>query len=384
MRPKVHTLSRRYKTEAYKEPKNKQEDHDELKNDPPKKGETGSKATPVRNPRNFMPIIMSAALLLCVLSLPLQAQIDASLSVDAVYSDNVFNLSDYDLQRFEQEHPNLDFVKTTDDLSLKAKVDLAYTFRYKWYQIEPSITASFAQNVSNTEKWNRDVLARLAIIRYYWDFKLLYGYYPHRYVRDYVDTDGSGQLEHYSYARNLYRTEFNFKPLDKTTIKANFRYEELFYNSFWTQFDGDAKTTGLGIRQNFPIFVLDAMYEYRIFDNWQKQPEDASYESNKYSASVRLKDMPLDSSKKTSPLWSPTLSLSFEERFFGGKDLQHAFRIDKIYSTQAGLRFKINKKLNLTLDYSHHLRNIDTPNASVRRLKPYSENQIAAGVKYKL
>jgi len=336
----------------------------------------------VRFLRNVLPIIM--LMLFGLMSLPLFAQMDVSVSIGANYSDNVFRLSDYDLQRFEDRHPNLEYARTTDDLSIKTKVDMAYAFRYKWYKIEPSITASFSQNVSNTEKWRKDVLARLAVVRYYWDAKLLYGYYPNIYVRDYVDTDGSGKLEQFSYERNLYRADLNVRPLKKTTLKANFRYEELFYNSYWTEYDGDAKTMGLGLRQNFPVFVLDAMYEYRIFDNWDKYPEDSSYESNIYSGTLRLKDSPLNSSKKDSPQWSPSLSLSFEERFYGGTDPKNAHRIDKIYTTKAGLRFKISKQLNFTLDYSHYLRNIDSPNASVRRLKPYSENQIEAMIKYNL
>lgn len=336
----------------------------------------------VRFLRNVLPIIM--LMLFGLMSLPLFAQMDVSVSIGANYSDNVFRLSDYDLQRFEDRHPNLEYARTTDDLSIKTKVDMAYAFRYKWYKIEPSITASFSQNVSNTEKWRKDVLARLAVVRYYWDAKLLYGYYPNIYVRDYVDTDGSGKLEQFSYERNLYRADLNVRPLKKTTLKANFRYEELFYNSYWTEYDGDAKTMGLSLRQNFPVFVLDAMYEYRIFDNWDKYPEDSSYESNIYSGTLRLKDSPLNSSKKDSPQWSPSLSLSFEERFYGGTDPKNARRIDKIYTTKAGLRFKISKQLNFTLDYSHYLRNIDSPNASVRRLKPYSENQIEAMIKYNL
>lgn len=343
-----------------------------------------SKSTKVRIHRKFLPIIMILLLMFGVVNLPLFAQMDVSLSLGAGYSDNAFRLSEYDLQRFEDQHPNLEFAKTTDDLSIKAKVDLAYAFRYKWYKIEPSLTASFSQNVSNTEKWNRDVLARLAIERYYWDVKLLYGYYPHIYVRDYVDTDGTGKLEHFSYKRNLYRADVNVRPLKKTTLKANFRYEELFYNGYWNEYDGDAKTMGLGFRQNFPVFVLDAMYEYRIFDNWDKDLEDSSYESNKYSGTLRLKDSPLNSSRKDSPRWSPSLSLSFEERFYSGTVGKNASRVDKIYGTKAGLRFKISKQLNFTLDYSHNLRNVDSPSASVRRLKPYSENQIEAMINYKL
>ena len=338
----------------------------------------------VRASRNFLPIILSWLLILICVWLPLNAQIEGSISLSTQYSDNVFQLSGYDLDRFDQQHPNLEYVDTIDDLNLKAQVDLSYPFRHKWYRFEPSITASFASNVSNTDKWRRDIITRFAVIRYYWDFKLMYGYYPNIYVRDYVDEDGTGMLEHYGYQRNLWRADLNVKPLEKTTLRANFRYEELLYNQFFTEFDGDAKTTGIGIRQNFPVFVLEAGYQYRVFDNWDNGPlqDDSSYESNIYSASLRLKDMPLNDGKKNSPRWHPSLSLSFEERFFQGMDDWYGGRIDNIYTTSAGLSFRLGKKWNISLDYSHYLRNVDSPNASVRRLKPYSENRLGAEVKY--
>ena len=352
----------------------------ELDEDPSKNKKPG----PVRSPRNFVPIIMSLCLGLICLLQPLQAQMEGSLSFSAQYSDNVFQLSEYDLDRFDQEHPNLEYINTSDDLSLNTRVDLKYGFRHKWYKFEPSVSATFSQNVSNTDKWRRDLIARFAVIRYYWDFRVMYGHYPNIYVRDYVDTDGTGNLEHYGYERNLYRADLNVKPFEKTTLRANFRYEELFYNQFFTEFDGDAKTGGLGIRQNFPLFVLEAGYQYRVFDNWENGPlhDDSSYESNIYSATLRLKDMPLDDGKKNSPRWHPSLSLSFEERFFQGLDSWYGGRVDNIYTTAAGLNFRLDKKWNISLDYSHLLRNVDSPNASVRRLKPYSENRLGAEVKY--
>jgi len=372
--------------ESDKRPDSNLEEQDALIPEREKDADTQKDKKPgsIRSSRNFMPIIMSFCLLLICVWLPLGAQVEGSVTLSTQYSDNVFQLSEYDLDRFDQEHPNLEYVDTSDDLSLNTKVDVSYSFRHKWYRFEPSVTASFSQNISNTDKWRRDLIARFAVIRYYWDFKLLYGYYPNIYVRDYIDTDGTDELENYGYERNLYRADLNWKPFEKTTLRANVRYEELLYNRFFTEFDGDAITGGLGLRQNFPVFVLEAMYQYRVFDNWNNDadPDDSSYESNIYSATLRLKDMPLNEDDKHSPRWHPSLSLSFEERFFQGLDDWYGGRIDKIYTTSAGLSFRIDKKWNISLDYSHHLRNVDSPNASVRRLKPYSENRLGAEVKY--
>lgn len=366
--------------------------NDDTMPDSPNKGNPGE-ASPKdqegsvqrRAPRNFVPIIMSLALFLIAGTTILRAQVEGSVTVGAGYSDNVFQLSDYDLRRFDQQHPNLAFIETSDDLELSAQFDVSYPLRYKWWRFIPSITATISQNVSNPEKYKRDAILRLRVERYYWNATLLYGYYPHNYIRDYVDTDGTDGLEHYSYERNLWRGDLNIKPLKNTTLRLQGKYEELYYNEYFTEFDGEAQTWGIGIRQNFPVLVLEGMYQYRVFDNWDSalDPDDSSYESNIYTGSLRLKSMPLNSAKKNGPRWHPSLGLGYEERFYQGLDDWYGGRVDKIYSTDAGLSFLLSDKMNINLDYSHRLRNVDSSNASVRNLKPYSENRFSAGLEYK-
>lgn len=340
--------------------------------------------TPVQRPRNFVPIIMSFMIMIILGSVGLFGQIQGGIGLQVGYTDNVFQLSDYDLDRFDDAHPNFKYVDTSDDLSLTTNIDLSYPLRYKWWRFTPSVTANISQNVSNTRKYKRDAVIRMRVDRYYWNATVLYGYYPDVYIRDYVDTDGTGKLESYAYAKDLWRADLNIKPWKNTTLRANIRYEEFLYNQYFTEFDGDAKTYGLGIRQNFPLFVAEGMYGYRVFDNWENDidPDDSSYESNIYTGSIRLKPMPLNDSNKQGAKWYPSLRLSFEERFYQSADNWYGGRIDKVYRTEAGLNFDLNRNWNITLDYSHALRNVDSPNASVRRLRPYSENRIDAEVKY--
>ncbi len=338
-----------------------------------------------RGSRNFVPIIMSLALFIWLGMPGLNAQIEGSITASAQYTDNAFQLSDYDLRRFETDHPNLDFVKTSDDLALSARIELEYPLRYKWWRFTPSVSANLAQNVSNPDKAKRDAIIRLRVDRYYWNATLLYGYYPRNYLRDYVDTDGTGKLEHYSYQRDLWRADLNIKPIKNTIVRLQGKYEELCYNEYFTEFDGDAKTWGIGARQNFPVFVLEGMYQYRVFDNWYSplDPDDSSYESNIYTASLRLKPMPLSEKGKSRARWYPSLGLGFEERFYQGLDAWYGGRVDNIYSTDAGFHFELSDKINISLDYSHRLRNVDSPNASVRSLKPYSENRFGTALEYK-
>lgn len=347
------------------------------KNDIPEKRTPNSRAV-----RNFVPIIMSLLLCLVFSTEPVQAQIDAAVTVQTTYSDNAFQLSEYDLGRFDDQHPNLDYVETSDDLSLTARFDLAYPLRYKWYKITPSVTGTISHNVSNTEKYRRDTLLRLKVERYYWNATALYGYYPHIYVRDYVDTDGTGSLEHYGYERNYYRGDIQIKPLKHATVKLHGRYEQLYYNQYFTQYDGNALTWGLGLRYSFPLFIVDGMYYYRVFDNVNAGNRDASYESNAYNASLRLKAMPLSDGKPMGVKWYPTLTLGFEQRYFQSDDSWYGGREDVVYTTSADLNFDLGPHWNLMLDYTHTFRNVDSPVAEVRRLREYGENKVSAAVKY--
>jgi len=37
---------------------------------------------------------------------------------------------------------------------------------------------------------------------------------------------------------------------------------------------------------------------------------------------------------------------------------------------------------NLSLDYSHYFRNVETDNETVQRLKEYNENRLSAALRY--
>jgi len=49
----------------------------------------------------------------------------------------------------------------------------------------------------------------------------------------------------------------------------------------------------------------------------------------------------------------------------------------------AGMELFFSPKMNLSLDYSHYFRNVETDNETVQRLKEYSENRLSAVLSYK-
>ena len=345
----------------------------------------------VRSPRalgrkkDFRPIILCLGFLLFSLGYG-YAQIEAELSMGVTYTDNVFQLSDYDLSRWKNDHPNLEFAETTDDLNIATRLDLAYPIPYRWWTFTPSVTASINQNISNTDKYRHNALVRLRVDRHYWSLTTLYGYYPYIYYRYYTDSDGSNELEKYSYERNLYRAELVVRPTRKLTTFANIRYEDLYYNQYFTEADGNRITTEAGARYSFPIFSLQGSYSYRSYESTGYKDvgaDDGSYDSNFYRGVLRMKAMPISGESTREQSWQPYLELVKEDRFYQGDGDWYGGRAYHIYNTKAGVNVKLSPKWNLSLDYLHIFRNVDSPNDSVVRLKEFSENRLSAMVNYK-
>ena len=332
----------------------------------------------------FQPLILAVLLLLGFI-LPLQAQFKASVNLGATYTDNAFQLSEYDLNRFLNHDAPLSYVKNSDDLMLSTGFRSEYNTHWHWWKIIPYLNGSIEQNTLNTGKHTGDILAGIKVKRLLGELNLAYGYYPYTYLREYVDTDGTRKLEKFSYGKNLYKAEAFVHPSKKSTLNLEFKHEQYYYNKYFTEFDGPANTWTLGWKQSFPVLSLDGSYSYRVFDIANQvsvsQPEDASYESDIYAFGLQLKKMPLDS-KYPSLFWSPQFKLKYEERYFQGKDSFHLGRADYIYATTASMQFFPGDRWNFNLDYSYNYRNVDAVSTTVAKLKDYSENRFGVSAGY--
>lgn len=316
----------------------------------------------------------------------LSAQLSTEVSVGASYTDNLFQFSDYDISRWKNGNDKLSYAKSTDDLALAAQLDLAYPMQYRWWTFTPSVTAKISQNVSNTDKHRSDLAARLRVDRYHWSASAMYGYYPYTYYRHYTDSDGTGELEKYSYERDLYRADLIVRPIKKLTAFGNVRYENMYYNEYFTEADGNRTTTELGLRYSFRPFSVQGSYSFQDFDNTGYKNidrEDASYQSNIYRGVLRMKAMPLKGESTKNQSWAPYLELTKEDRYYQGNNAYYGSRVYKIFTTKAGMDFKLKPQLNLSFDYHHINRSAEASSASIIRAKEFSENRISTTLKYK-
>ncbi len=319
-----------------------------------------------------------------------------TLGTSIRYNDNVFSLSEYDIDRFEDAHPIFSFIDTRDDLIINPSLRMRYSISLGKVTTTPYLNANYYQYLNNTDKTNYSVLTGLFNEYNGFNLNLYYGYYGDLYVRDYRDTDGTGEYEKYSYERNLYRffSFFNLTSNDRPLLY--FQIEEYFYNKHFTEYDGTATTYGLGWRRNFPTFYLRLFYYFRSYDpsnveynieeiDSEDRITDFQYESNIYDVQFRNKRYGLINDID----FRPYFGFRFEDRFFTTKLPVDAApfqstRHEKRYRITLGSEFYLTNNLTLILDYRHFMRNVSSDNDTVPRLKDYSQNQFRLDFEYTL
>jgi len=330
--------------------------------------------------RYFRPIILIIPLLL-FLPLLLSGQITGYATLGTDYSDNVFQLSSYDLTRFDHDASVLDYIDTTDDIALASKAVVGYDLHYRWWRFTPNLGAMLSQNLSNTDKRRYDLFGGVDIHRYYGDLNLKYTYSPYIYYRHFTDSDGTDNLEAYSYGRNQLDAAATVRPHKHLSVKGSYTLQNYYYNEYFTEADGMANVIGVSAAYRFPIFTLDGGYSYRTFNNdTPTGGNDSSYDSNIYQGKLTLNRMPLSENSKTT--WRPFFGLNYEQRFFQGQGTLYNGRADYIYRMNTGFAFRFDSQWNLSVDYTHIFRNVESASSEVLRLKEFSENQLGAELRY--
>ncbi|MBN2829410.1 MAG: hypothetical protein JXR56_03700 [Candidatus Cloacimonetes bacterium] len=315
------------------------------------------------------------------------------------YTDNVWHLSDYDLDRLEAGTENLPFVDTADDFIVNSDAKLYEEFRLnKKLRITPSVKFSYTSYMNNFEKSRGSILGGVDVGYKPLALELRYGFYPDNYPRDYRDNTnelypGTGEYEKFEYEKDLYKASLSWQALKKHRISGSFKYEKYLYNDYFLEYNGEAITGDLAWRGSFPGLYLDFSYGYRQFDtdddivslyndglSASDIPSDSSYESNLISAGLTLKKIKT-SNKKLS--YRPIIDFSLEKRFYQGNDEYHAKREDSTITLSPSVVVYLGKNIDITLDYSYQSRTVESPYYSVPRYKEYTANSVSLGFSFR-
>ena len=310
------------------------------------------------------------------------------------YNDNVFALSDYDLDRFEEGNEIFSFMDTSDDLIINPSLQMRYPFFFGDLRMEPYLNANYYQYLNNTDKANYSILSGLFNSYKQFNLNLYYGYYGDLYVRDYRDNDGTTEYEKYEYEKNLYRIYSYFSLTRNDTPLLYLQIEDYFYNQYFTEYDGTAITYGLGWRRTFPTFSLRFFYYYRDFE-----PSNVSYDLDDVAISDRITDPAYQSNIFDLQFrnlrinlfaindFRPYFGFRLENRYYQTKlpvevAPFQSTREENRYRFTLGCELYLVKNLNIILDYKHYLRDVQSEYENLSRYKNYRQNVFSIDFSY--
>ncbi len=304
------------------------------------------------------------------------AEISMTFTNQVSYSDNVFQLSDDDLDSHDAGD-DFTYIETSDDLINSAKLSLYSRNQLGKVRYDFYVRGTYDYYLKNNDKSKPSISTGFGINTKTFDTSIMYGYYPGNYVRKYRDKDGSDLDEKFEYDKNLYKFDAQYRFTRKAYLLAYLKFEQYYHNEYFTEYDGDAITPGLGLKYSFSELYLEGWYYYRVYETHDDivpddEISDQSYESNIYSASIKMKKI------KTKRFdYRPVLDFQYEKRYYDGWDKYHNGREDDTITFNPSIKFYLTDYLNISLDYTSKIRNVSSESQSVEDSKSYQENEMS-------
>ncbi len=306
----------------------------------------------------------------------LYSEISLTFTNSSSYSDNVFQLSDKDLDAHDAGTA-FSYIETSDDLINNSSLSIYSRNQIGKVRYDFFVRGAYNAYLKNTDKANAAISTGFGIDSRNFNSSIMYGYYPDNYVRKYQDKDGSGDYEKFEYDKNLYKFDAEYRFTRKAYLLAYLKYEQYYHNEYFTEYDGDAITPGIGLKYSFSELYLEGWYYYRSYETHDEivpddEISDQSYESNTYSVQLKMKKL-----KTRKFEYRPVFDFRYEKRYYDGWDKYHNGREDDTITINPSVKFYLTDYLNITLDYTSKIRNVSSESQSVEDSKSYQENQMS-------
>lgn len=331
-------------------------------------------------------IIISCVMLFITMAF-LYSQTKLDFNFNLGYSDNVFNLSDNDLDRFE-DNQAYSYVESSDDLIQNVGLRLSHSFRTRNTRLTPSIATNYNNYLNNSDKSSFSMITGFngRFKKLFYDLR--YGYYPQNYTQKYKDSDGSLRYEKFEYEKNLFKLSLKYPVLKKMDIELYGKYEDYYHNKYFVEYDGYAQTIGIGAHYQLKPGTISGFYYFRQFINESDHSgmqtiidniKDCSFDSNIYDLKYQHKRIYTNYAD-----YAPFLGFRFEQSFYQSdfsviSDPIHSTRKDNKIKVNIGSEIYFSKNLKFKLDVIKELRRVNSENVKLKDTKDYDKTQLNIG-----
>ncbi len=296
-----------------------------------------------------------------------------NFNISSYYDSNVIKLSEAGKDNFLNNYNSEKYnIQTLDDWVTKFTVGIGLKNKFPKKHIQiiklNFVSANYYKNsVKSNVNFNinfKQFLSKRV------NFSFAYQYFPKIYLRKYIsEFDNSETYHNFSYAKNRYSLVLSLKPIKIVNIKSGINFDQLYYNSFFTEYDADNTEKFIKITINSKKTVnIFVRYGYKISKQINNQEngaiKDPSYRSNIFNFGFGLKVQKFDYS---------TL-FKYEEVFFSSENSQdnyHFKRNDYKSLLQERIGYKFNDKYKLSIWGEYEKRLTNSPFETVETDKSY-------------
>jgi len=323
-------------------------------------------------------------ILICIVFVSiLEAEINFTISERIEYNDNVFELSDKDIDKFDSGDSTFKFVDTSDDMIMHTSFSAKTFTKVKKQIINYSVKMNYSQYINNSEKSKISLLTMVGHKNKKFKTSLYYGYYPGNYSRKYKDNDGTQLYEKYEYDKIMLKFKSQYRIMKNDYSGIYFKYEEYTYNQYFTEYDGSGLTYGIDWKHSFSTFYLTSYYRFKIYEcDRANENTDASYEDDNYGIEFLQKKV------KLGRKWSirPFFSFAVRNRFYkteNENDEYHCSRNDTNNLLNIGSYFHISETLTMKFRYEHEYRKSSSDiKDNISDTKEYLQDGISLEIEY--
>ena len=316
------------------------------------------------------------------------------LNVNNFYDENILLLSDQDLDSFSKGQ-NLEKLRlhSTDDWITNIALRLNYKHYLYGHTQQISVTSKYERYWYNPIKNNASFHVRL---KQFFSSKLSlelgYSFYPELYVNHYDSVLDFPEYESYDYSKNLYLASGKWKINKKFAVVYQFQFSQLYYNSFFTEYDAENFVNDFEFEFDLNrFFHIDFTYAFTISDAAGKNAydeiesveefKDPSYERNKYSTRYFLPRLTRIAEKRI----DFELVFTYSEKYFQSSfqsDSYHYSRDEFQKDVKVSFPVKWNSSLQLEPFFNYRLRSVRSPYSYVIEDKEYSTYQGGLNIGY--
>ncbi len=325
-------------------------------------------------------------LFLFTISFLFAADFSSKFDLKTTYNDNILNLSENDIARFNTAEETDKFVqKTLDDLILQPKIQLQIKEKIFGHTNIQKFTVKYDKYLQNVFKDNFTFLfSTKQYLNRKINFSINYSYNPKLFVNRFDSVwDTADVYRDFTYSKNEISSKIQYRL--SSILRLNYQCEmaKTIHNAYFAEYDAIANGHSVnleilskkGSKIRLTYNYLNSQIDNEMVAENVANRKDGSFKSNEYKIFTKITE------------FSPLVfyyNFQFERKYFqtlNDFDISHFGRIDDAYSLDISLKYPLFQNYELKTFYGYEKRQTTAFFESTVESKSYQKNEFGVNLR---